>query len=95
MEVIGRADIREAGEWAEIPPFWEPSIAGVEVEGYATERLYAAEAVDVLQVRDEVGRVRKEQQPEDRTAPKGRGRGARSGPVVDDQCQYERDPGQE
>jgi CO/xanthine dehydrogenase Mo-binding subunit len=32
MEVIGRADIREAGEWAEIPPFWEPSIAGVEVE---------------------------------------------------------------
>jgi CO/xanthine dehydrogenase Mo-binding subunit len=32
MEVIGRADIREAGEWEEIPPFWEPSIAGVEVE---------------------------------------------------------------
>jgi len=32
MEVIGRADIREAGEWAEIPPFWEPSIAGAEVE---------------------------------------------------------------
>ncbi|MFI5267377.1 MAG: xanthine dehydrogenase family protein molybdopterin-binding subunit [Chloroflexota bacterium] len=32
MEVIGRADIREAGEWAEIPPFWEPCMAAVEVQ---------------------------------------------------------------
>jgi CO/xanthine dehydrogenase Mo-binding subunit len=32
MEIIGRAQIRPAGELAEIPPFWEPGIAGVELE---------------------------------------------------------------
>jgi CO/xanthine dehydrogenase Mo-binding subunit len=32
MEVIGRAHIRQKEEFAELPPWWEPSIAGVEVE---------------------------------------------------------------
>ncbi|MCC6176987.1 MAG: xanthine dehydrogenase family protein molybdopterin-binding subunit [Chloroflexi bacterium] len=32
MEVSGAADIRQADELAELPPFWEPAIAGVEVE---------------------------------------------------------------
>ena len=32
MEVIGRAHIRPAGEFAEQPAFWEPCIAGVEIE---------------------------------------------------------------
>ncbi|MHB8621428.1 MAG: xanthine dehydrogenase family protein molybdopterin-binding subunit, partial [Chloroflexota bacterium] len=32
MEVIGRSAIRETGDLAELPPFWEPSITGVEVE---------------------------------------------------------------
>jgi CO/xanthine dehydrogenase Mo-binding subunit len=32
MEVIGRSHIRPAGEFAELPPWWEPCLAGVEVE---------------------------------------------------------------
>jgi CO/xanthine dehydrogenase Mo-binding subunit len=32
MEVTGRGHVRQADELAELPPFWVPSIAGVEVE---------------------------------------------------------------
>jgi len=32
MEVTGRAHIRQKGEFAEVPPWWEPCLAGVEVE---------------------------------------------------------------
>ncbi|MCC7368154.1 MAG: xanthine dehydrogenase family protein molybdopterin-binding subunit [Chloroflexi bacterium] len=32
MEVSGAAEIRQKDELAELPPFWEPAIAGVEVE---------------------------------------------------------------
>jgi CO/xanthine dehydrogenase Mo-binding subunit len=32
MEVTGRAHIRQKDEFAELPPWWEPCIAGVEVE---------------------------------------------------------------
>jgi CO/xanthine dehydrogenase Mo-binding subunit len=31
MEVTGRSHIRQKGEFAELPPWWEPAIAGVEV----------------------------------------------------------------
>ncbi len=32
MEVTGRAHIRQKGEFAELPPWWEPALAAVEVE---------------------------------------------------------------
>jgi CO/xanthine dehydrogenase Mo-binding subunit len=32
MEVTGRAHIRQKDEFAEVPPWWEPCMAGVEVE---------------------------------------------------------------
>ena len=32
MEVTGRGHIRQAGEFAELPPWWEPCMAGVEIE---------------------------------------------------------------
>jgi CO/xanthine dehydrogenase Mo-binding subunit len=32
MEVTGRGHIRQAGEFAELPPWWEPCLAGVEIE---------------------------------------------------------------
>jgi CO/xanthine dehydrogenase Mo-binding subunit len=32
MEVTGRAHIRQADEFAELPPWWEPCMAGVEIE---------------------------------------------------------------
>ena len=32
MEVIGRGHIRQKGEFEELPPWWEPCMAGVEIE---------------------------------------------------------------
>lgn len=51
MEVIGRAHIRQTDEFAELPPWWEPAIAGVEVEvDPATGRVRVCKLVTVADI---------------------------------------------
>lgn len=51
MEVIGRAHIRQKDEFAELPPWWEPAIAGVEVEvDPATGRVRVCKLVTVADI---------------------------------------------
>lgn len=51
MEVSGAAEIRQKDELAELPPFWEPAIAGVEVEVFPeTGRLMVHKLVTVSDV---------------------------------------------
>jgi CO/xanthine dehydrogenase Mo-binding subunit len=51
MEVSGSAEIRQKDELAELPPFWEPSIAAVEVEIFPdTGRLKVHKLVTVADI---------------------------------------------